>query len=441
MDTGQIGVGSLLGATTNQPAATSSRAVTSAVPRGVEEVARARPSFGGSRGDALSILRQEIRQALRSNFRINFVASAPGYGQGNGVRADDVAGDALNGAAAAARRSPLEASRLLINLRERVETSAKEVRELVGDDDDDIDDALSRINGGLDDMDDDVARNLESSATVLSAESKLKQRSTIRIRTQEGDIVRFDLRRVEKMSIEDASFTDGEIISSSTEIEMSSRSRMRLRVEGDLNEAEYAAVRNVFAQAEAIAEEFFGGDLVAAFDMAAGIQFDSEQLARVNMRFREKLESEISYATTGPVLSSSPVRNPVPISGPTVAAEPIRAVPPIEPAPAAPKEIKQANAADPIAEARVANEEIPAPNPDAEVPEGFFDLLVDFLRGVTEGFEPGGDTASFRYYYSQSFNLKILRSVLELRADDEDRSAAEAAGALVEGLAETGDDD
>ena len=439
MEIGQIGAGSLLGTSINQPGVPGSSPATSTARGGSEVVPRALASAGGARSEALNILRQEIRQVLRSSFRINFIASAPGYGQTTGVNVDDVAGDALNGAAAAAQRSPLRASRALVNLREQVEASAREVRELVGDDDD-VDDALSRINGGLDDLDDDAARNVQSSATVLSAESRLKQRSTIRIRTQEGDVVRFDLRRVEKMSVQDSSFSDGNSFSSSTEIELSSRSRMRLRVQGDLNEAEYAAVQNVFAQAEAIADEFFGGDLVAAFDMAAGIEFDSEQLARVNMRFREKLESEVSYATTGPVLSR-PVPKPTPLAGTTETVEPIRAVPPIEPAPVAPTEIKQPITAVPVAEAPVANAESVTPGLADGALDGFLGLLSDFLRGVSEGFEPEGNATSFRFFYSQSFNLEILRSVLEFKAADDDRSAAQTAMSLVDGIAESGDDD
>jgi hypothetical protein len=248
-----------------------------------------------SRGKALGILRQEIRQALSAHFRLHFAAPLPEFSANAGELAPgDVASDALGAATQLADRAPLDASQTLTDLRQQIEEAASSVRDTMGEGDfDDVDDALGRVSEGLDDLDNEAARNVESSATVLSADTRLQQRSTIRIRTQEGDIVRFDLRFAERFSAKDVAMTDGDMMFASTQVEVSSRTRMALKVNGDLNEAELAAVQKVFAQAESIANEFFNGDLAAAFDMAAGLEYDTEQLARVGMRFREKLVSNV----------------------------------------------------------------------------------------------------------------------------------------------------
>lgn len=236
---------------------------------------------------ALKILRQEIRQVLSASFRIKYAATPTAYGNtGDPVSRGDVAEEVINGARAVADRAPVKARESLVKLRGEVETAARSARNIVGDEGrNDIAGTLGTVRQGLAGLEKDAARNIESSASVLSVESRLKQRSTIRIRTQEGDVVRLDLRRSEKLSAEDISMADRESRFASTSLEVSSRTRMALKVNGDLNEAEFAAIQRVFAQAEAIADEFFNGDLAAAFDMAAGIEFDSEQLARVKMRF------------------------------------------------------------------------------------------------------------------------------------------------------------
>ena len=440
MEIGQVGSSALPSATSGNASVAENPAVTNRVPSRAAEALGVKPAAIEPRRQALSILRQEIRQVLQSSFRIKFAASAPGYVDPGRVDAGAVTGDALNGAAAAAQRSPLKAGRIMVDLRERVEQSIRDVRELVGEDDDDLEDAVSRIGAGLDDIDDDVARNQPSSATVLSAESKLRQRSTIRIRTQEGDVVRFDLRRVEKFSAEDVSISSGDSFYNSTEIELSSRSRMRLRVQGDINEAEYAAIQNVFAQAERIADDFFGGDLAAAFSQAAAIEFDSEQLARVNMRFREKLQTEVRYAAAGPVLAQ-PAPAPATTPEPAPVAEPVRAMPTIEPAVVKPTEVKQPIAPAPAIEVPEAPKAVEKPSIDDNALDGFFGLLSDFLRSVSTGIESSAQNSSFRFYYSKSFNLQILRSVLDLRAPDDDQEAGNVAAALVDGLAGERDDD
>jgi hypothetical protein len=316
------------------------------------------------------------------------------------------------------------------------------VRDTRGEGDfDDVDDALGRVSEVLDDLDNGASRNVESSATVLSADTRLQQRSTIRIRTQEGDIVRFDLRFAERFSAKDVAMTDGDMMFASTQVEVSSRTRMALKVNGDLNEAELAAVQKVFAQAESIANEFFNGDLAAAFDMAAGLEYDTEQLARVGMRFREKLVSNVSFAAIGAALPQ-PVAAPTPTEVSSV--EPI-AVPPPSALPDSEPIATMPPMREPEAPVETVAAEAPA-GPEAALPEEdaigrFMDLLASFLRSINEGFELESGTGSFRFHFSESFKLEILKSVLQVSAPEDSGAAADNAATLIDAVADNGTQD
>jgi hypothetical protein len=396
-----------------------------------------------SRGKALGILRQEIRQALSAHFRLHFAAPLPEFSANAGELAPgDVASDALGAATQLADRAPLDASQTLTDLRQQIEEAASSVRDTMGEGDfDDVDDALGRVSEGLDDLDNEAARNVESSATVLSADTRLQQRSTIRIRTQEGDIVRFDLRFAERFSAKDVAMTDGDMMFASTQVEVSSRTRMALKVNGDLNEAELAAVQKVFAQAESIANEFFNGDLAAAFDMAAGLEYDTEQLARVGMRFREKLVSNVSFAAIGAALPQ-PVAAPTPTEVSSV--EPI-AVPPPSALPDSEPIATMPPMREPEAPVETVAAEAPA-GPEAALPEEdaigrFMDLLASFLRSINEGFELESGTGSFRFHFSESFKLEILKSVLQVSAPEDSGAAADNAATLIDAVADNGTQD
>ena len=389
--------------------------------------------------NALSILRQEIQQVLASSFRIRVDAALPAYAAASEpVSTDSVATEAANAGKIVAERAPLQAQTNIVKLRSKVETAASEVREIVGEDKA-IDDAMDCICEEYDKLEEDAARNTQSSASVLSYESTAKQRSTIRIRTQEGDVVRLDLRRMEQSSVRDVSMSDDSGSFSSTEIELNSRTRTMLRVKGDLNEAEFAAIQSVFEQAESIANEFFNGDLAAAFDMAAGIEFDSEQLARVNMRFREKIETNLAYASIGQV--SAPAAPAAEAVEPVVPPEVVnRPAPSAEPAPK--PVIEPPTTDEPVVvdtPLEVAPESAPAaPEISSDALDGFFDLLSQFLNGINEGFE--ASEGSFRYFYSQSFKLEILKSVMSFEAPEASASAAETAATVIDSVAESAED-
>jgi len=395
---------------------------------------RSEPAEALRRGRALAMFRRAMQ------FSLLVRARAPGTAEGAYAAvaqppdAADVAGESANAVRQLVSETPSRAAQTLVEMREKIRESASVVRQTIAgsEDMDELDDALANTVQALDELGDEVSNYRQSSASVLDLDLRSRQRSTIRIRTQEGDVVRFDLKRVDRMSASDRAVSDADGFMALTEVNASSRSRLLLSVEGDLNDGELAAIRKVFAQAEAIADDFFEGDLAAAFSMAQGLEFDTDQLSRVNMRFRSLQVSNISYAETvvrepvprvidGP---ATPVAGPLPVlnkatvdSGPQPAAEsdPVAAAPVVEPsAEDAPPQVTS--------------------NDDALVE--FLKSLSDFLRSVGDGFESG--TVSLRYHYSESFKLDLLKAVMHSSADDSEAALADRAIALADRIEVSG---
>ena len=390
---------------------------------------------------ASSILSQEIRQVLSSEFNFRFKASA-GYGDQTSARGS-AAIDVKSLGRALLAASPLRAGDYLGALRQKVQDAAEATRNLVGGGNSIIDGALGQIEGGLDDLEADAARNVESSASVLSYESRLRQRSMIKIRTQEGDVVKFDLRRMESIEASDVSLSNGSVSLTETEVDISSRSRMFLKVKGDINEAEMAAIQAVFSQAVAAAEEFYGGDIAAAFDELSGMEFDADQLAGVKVRFRERVETNLSFAS---------IQNfePAPVATPPPAVDPRAEIPVVESVPL--DVIKPKVEDQEPAPTKPAVGPVVPPDSDVAAPvilkpalpgsgpiDSLTDLLADFISRSNNGFEQDGGT--YRYYFSESFKLQILKSVLEVSVPDGAKGATDVATNVIDAVNESVDED
>ena len=381
---------------------------------------------------ALGAFHQELQASLKFEFKARFAMQQQAYSGVQGdMSPDDVAMDALRTAKQLTAESPTTAAKSLISLKATVHEMARYVRETVGGENPaEVDDAVARVDAGLAELEGEIANSRESSASVLEVDTRTKQRSTIRIRTQEGDIVNLSLRRMHSLSATDTAQSDGESMSTSTEVSVSSRSRMMLKVEGDLNESELAAIQNVFAQAEQIANDFFGGDLQAAFASAEGFEFDAEQLARVNMRFRMQQQTEISYRETTNI--------------PRIAAEPERVA--IERPPEAPVG-SDAPVAGPESESTEATT-LPTTEPVAAEPveestpvintgiSSFIESVSNFLRAVGEGFADQSGAQSIRLHYSESIKLEFLKAAFHTVAPEESERAAANAESVIDQLLE-----
>lgn len=381
----------------------------------------------GKRGLALGILKQELRLALRAHFHARIAASVPDYESLHERESpDEVAEEALGAARQVAAESPKTAAQSLISFRAKIQETVNYVREITEAElSDDIEHVAAKVNGGLDEIENEVANYRETTASVLAVDTRARQRSTIQIRTQEGDVVRFSLKKVDAVSASDVAYADGNMSITSTEVAVSSRSRMMMSVEGDLNESELAAIQNVFAQAEMIADEFFGGDIAAAFNVAQNFEFDTEQLARVKMRFRLREVSNVAYTES--------VRT---LPGPEA---PVTAATEIASTPEAESIIPEAVAVSQVVEPALAEQpvpESPVATLDTSALESFLETLGAFLRSVGEGFAIESDKSAYTYHYSESFKLEMLKTVFQLVAPGDEMHAADNASTIIDRIGE-----
>ena len=384
---------------------------------------------------AAQIFRQEISQALKMKFHSQFRLSINSLNPyRDSQSAEGVAADVLATARSVVAQNPDEPSKTLLQVRESVEQALSASKSVVntaeGESALDATDGL--IQRGLDALESNPALLAASS---LSVESSSRQRSTIKIRTQEGDIVKFDLRRVDKFSASDTAVQTDSASASLTEISISSRSRLILKVEGDLNEAELEAIRNVFAQAEQIAEDFFSGDINAALEVVAGLEFDSAQLARVSMKFRssERISAQqtvLTSAPTAPAAESAAPTTPALAPAGAVAAAPTDtdlaasvSTPEVELAPVATDDTSES--AGPLSSLA-----------------SLFDYLgkiADYLERTFDHFDgallQGASITKIRFEFSESLRLDILRAVMIETAPEQGERDEDSSGGAIQQLA------
>lgn len=426
------------------------------------------------RGRALGVFRQELGFRLLERLGIDLSSRNDLYSAVRDVLDPTMlASEALSQLRRAGTENPDIAGEIAAGARDDVAAAAESTEELLADDSAPaVESAALSIRDGLDALDEYAALNQPSTASVLSAESTLSERSTIRIRTQEGDVVRLDLRNQESLYLSDTFASAGSNSASETVIEFSSDSRLRLTVNGALNDEELAAIRNVFEQADAIATEFFDGDFAQAFEAASALAYDAEQLARVNLRFRSEavtrleavqlVEAPVDAAPVAPVVdaaaeAASGASNAPP---PTIESVPVETVaaperPPAVTTPAI-ESVPVETVAAPIAPTAPTAPTAPdvidsgeAPALDGPLAElagltaalsDFFDRLSNFLRELAEGFEASEPAAApapaptVRYHYSESFKLEILKSVISVSAPKGAEDRAEGAINLLDQL-------
>ena len=126
------------------------------------------------------------------------------------------------------------------------------------------------------------------------------EKTSLMIRTQEGDVVTLRFRQSESVALDANSSDDGETELTEIDLNAKTSTKLRVMIKGDLNADELSAIRSVVEQAGSLASAFFSGDASGAFDQASQLQIDGQQLAKVALRFR--VRENLSYAQTGPSL-------------------------------------------------------------------------------------------------------------------------------------------
>lgn len=309
-----------------------------------------------------------------------------------------------------------------------------------------------------------VAKALAGSTTGTQSEARAREeslalnyerreKSVLRLKTQEGDLVKIALRSRADVTLEQRTVSDPD--GTATEIDLGSINARRLviTVQGDLNESELAAIESAVAQARTLANDFFAGNLDAAVAAASEFGIDSEQLARVTLRFgvqeRLSVSQTVALATAPtPNVGSSDVSGldtaqalrPVAAAPAVTGAQPANALARPD-APLAPPP-QSAAPAPGDAETTDAEQSENAPNL-LDAFQALADLLnafADFLNGLVAELrapsEPESNLSN-EFQIDFRFRLELFQTIVQTSLSEEPPEAVETSDFLGDVLAAT----
>lgn len=391
--------------------------------------ATAQTTDGATQSRALDVLQQELRAALDLRFFTKSRQAPAGYE--SPATADGIQAETLGRARGLASATPGAAPSIVVRFRSTVsETASLLSASLANRPDVGAVNALAR---GLDErlaaLGEDVANNRVASTEVLSVDRRTRASSNVRIRTQEGDVVRINITNSTRLSVDDASVSDDSGELSVTNLKFKEYNGLKISVKGDLNDEELAAIEKVFEQANEIATEFFDGDIAAALETSETFSFDTELIGNVSLRFRQFEGQQVAYAretveTPAPAIPESIVNRPDPTT--SLPFGKLDALAPIinRPAPGTgatvvPELLEKAD--EVTTETPEVDDDQPAAPPVADaVPvedprERFLGLISDFLNSVREGFAGSEDGEQRTLFLSERFTLKLLSETIRVQ--------------------------
>ncbi len=183
-----------------------------------------------------------------------------------------------------------------------------------------INSAEQGIYKGIDELQNDTLksdsveitpRKLDSVEYAKSYE-RTKNSFEFEVTTQEGDVVKITAMS-DKASYQEALLAQsGNSELSYNYAEESNRSGFNLQVKGDLSESEMAALEDLMAQVNELAEEFYTGDLGTAFDMAMELTSDADEIAQFSLDLKQNHMSQTEYGSMSGDALSNYAKPPLP---------------------------------------------------------------------------------------------------------------------------------
>ena len=136
---------------------------------------------------------------------------------------------------------------------------------------------------------------------------------SLSLKTKEGDDVVIEFASAQQQSSSVAAARSGGNSAAAASLERSSASSMNFSIQGDLNEEEVSAINDLLRDVNDIADEFFGGDIQAAFDKATEFEMDGSQLASMNLRLTrsESHSATSAYSSVGNMVPAMEALEPL----------------------------------------------------------------------------------------------------------------------------------
>ena len=225
-------------------------------------------------------------------------------------------------------------------------------------------------------------RCTQTSPAGATASYARTERTSLSIRTQEGDVVKLKFRVQQSLTLDARQGTDGETLVSNVDIGAASRTRLAISVEGDLNEAELAAIQDVIDQTSTLAQEFFTGGVTNAFATAQDLSADGQVLARVSL----KLGVRERFSMSAPALPAPALAVPRPAtvdSRPEAVPSAATNAPATQNAnPEAATETAAAEASEPAAPDEVGTNQLASEPPSEGAPSAGSDLPMSWTDAL-----------------------------------------------------------
>ena len=148
----------------------------------------------------------------------------------------------------------------------------------------------------------------QTSSVALGTREVFAEKGAIDLVTNEGDHVTIRFRAkdvITSAAAESTSSTGSATAASTSEISLG---RVKVTVDGNLNNDELAAINNVLSQVDALATKFFSGDAEGAFAAAAQVGADPAQIAsfQMNLTYTHKLSAAAFASTASTQAPDSP---------------------------------------------------------------------------------------------------------------------------------------
>lgn len=260
------------------------------------------PRAAGPRQAVMRLIASEVLQALGQELR-PARSDPPGRG---GYGPQDASGA---GAVARALRDTLASGSgdAVAGMLDKVESGIDNARQALGRlgyDAPDIEAAAAQFK-------DRVGGRIEAyvdapmqSASELSASARMtrKERGSLELTTQDGDVVRIQFRSIEKQRLALESVDAGGMQATSVQIASTQRLRSSVEISGNIDAGELQAIQDFVGKIDALANDFFGGDLEAAFAAGSALEFDASEIARFSLKLSvaERVQASVTQSYVGP---------------------------------------------------------------------------------------------------------------------------------------------
>ena len=140
-----------------------------------------------------------------------------------------------------------------------------------------IQDGLTKLESG------DQAPSATAVAQLQGFAAQSSQSAEIEVVTKEGDIIKIRLSQSTSVSQSAVSLQQNGETATAFQASSENSSAISVSVEGNLNEDEQKALKNLLKKMDSVGQDFFSGHLKDAFDHTQEIGLDSEQIASFSM--------------------------------------------------------------------------------------------------------------------------------------------------------------